>query len=307
MPHQNLAIGADIGGSHITCRLIDAEHKTIVGENIVRRHVDSMASKDEILTAWCQAISELKATLDWSEIKGIGFAMPGPFDYPNGIGQFEGVPKFHSLNGVNVRNELIERMDLPANFPVRFMNDAACFAIGESFFGKVASHKRFLAIKLGTGFGTTFIKDHRPIANEDGVTEDGFLWYVPLDGGMADDHFSTRWFVNTYKNRCGLEVPGVKELSDRYHTDPLVKDLFSEFGSKLGAFLAPWLKGFSAEAIVIGGNISGAYDYFKDDLDKNLQDGGANVTIYISELQENAALCGSAVLSDDQFYNQLIK
>ena len=53
-PHK-IAIGADIGGSHITCRLIDPDKKTLVGDNIVRRHVDSQASKDEILSAWCQA------------------------------------------------------------------------------------------------------------------------------------------------------------------------------------------------------------------------------------------------------------
>ncbi|MFZ1526421.1 MAG: hypothetical protein WAT22_16485, partial [Saprospiraceae bacterium] len=84
MTTQNIAIGADIGGSHITCRLIDPEHKTIVGDIIVRRHVDSQASKDEILSAWCEAIVELKGDMKWDNIKGIGFAMPGPFDYPNG-------------------------------------------------------------------------------------------------------------------------------------------------------------------------------------------------------------------------------
>ena len=77
--------------------------------------------------------------------------------------------------------------------------------------------------------------------------------------------------------------------------------------NKLGSFLAPWLKAFGAEAVVIGGNISGAYAFFKEDLDNSLLDGGANVRIYISELQENAALCGSAVLSDNDFYHLLIK
>lgn len=304
-PHK-IAIGADIGGSHITCRLIDPDKKTLVGDNIVRKHVDSQASKDEILSAWCQAINEIKAVLSWDEIKGIGFAMPGPFDYPNGIGQFEFVPKFQSLNGVNVRNEVIARLGLTSDFPVRFMNDAACFAIGESFFGQVSAHKRFLAITLGTGFGTTFINDHRPAAGVDGLTDDGFLWYVPLDQGMADDYFSTRWFVNRYKELTGREALGVKEISDLYHTDAVVRQIFSEFGNKLGTFLAPWLIGFSAEAVVIGGNISGAYAYFKETLMSSLNEGGATVSIYISELQENAALCGSAVLCDDEFYHLLI-
>lgn len=306
MTQNNIAIGVDIGGSHITCRLIDPEHKTIVGETLVRKHVDSQASKEEILSIWCQAISEGKGTLKWTEIKGIGFAMPGPFDYPNGVGQFESVPKFQSLNGVNVRNELIERLALPAGIPVRFMNDAACFAIGESFFGQVAKHSRFLAITLGTGFGATFIKDHQPIAGEDGLTDDGFLWYVPLGDGMADDHFSTRWFVNRYKKLSGKDLAGAKEISDQYHSDPIVRQIFSEFGNKLGTFLSPWLKGFSAEAVVIGGNISGAYAYFKEDLLSSLKNTGVEVNIYISELQENAALCGSAVLCDDKFYHLLI-
>ena len=35
-------------------------------------------------------------------VKGIGFAMPGPFDYVKGICYIQGVAKYENLYGINV-------------------------------------------------------------------------------------------------------------------------------------------------------------------------------------------------------------
>jgi glucokinase len=305
MKDKKIAIGVDIGGSHITCRLVDIVNNVFVGDQIVRKHVNSQGTKEEIISAWCDALAETAADVTFDALAGIGFAMPGPFDYPAGIGLFEGVLKFDSLNGVNVRQEIKDRLGLKPDFAVRFLNDASCFAIGESLFGKASHHHRLLAITLGTGFGTTFIREHRPIAGEDGLTDDGFLYYVLIGDRMADEYFSTRWFINEYKRLTSKDVSGVKELSALYQTDKIVQDIFHTFGKNLGTFLSPWLANFGATALVIGGNISGAYAHFGGSLQQCFDETGLQITIYISELQENAALCGSAALCDDKFYNQL--
>jgi len=74
--------------------------------------------------------------------------MPGPFDYRKGIAWFEGVQKFESLYGVNIGDEIRHRLQLSKQTPVRFLNDASCFAIGEAWLGKASQHERMLALTL---------------------------------------------------------------------------------------------------------------------------------------------------------------
>jgi glucokinase len=303
---RTIALGADIGGSHITCRLLDTATRAFVGGAKVRRPVNCHASKEAILTAWVEAIAAAADGYELSALQGIGFAMPGPFDYPHGVAWFRGVEKFEALYGVDVRQEILRRLDLPAAFRVRFLNDAACFAIGESLRGPASAHERLLAITLGTGFGTTFIRGHQPVAGLDGVPDDGFLYHIPVGDQIADEVFSTRWFLHAYQALAGKPVAGVKELAALAGSDTLAADVFRIFGRNLGHFLAPWLQRFQASALVIGGNISAAYRLFEPELLAAFAAAGLVIKVYISAHPEDAALCGSAALCDDDFYAQLI-
>jgi len=83
---------------------------------------------------------------------------------------------------------------------------------------------------------------------------------------------------------------------------PEVLDIFSEFGTGLGNFLTPWLRRFDAEILVIGGNISHAYNLFGPAMEETLRREGCNTVTAISELKEDAALLGSAYLHDDDFW-----
>ncbi len=297
-----LAIGADIGGSHITTQVYNLKSHVLIPGTRVRMDVDCHAPAGEILGIWAEAIRAAAGEEPLSEMQGIGFAMPGPFDYPGGIALFQGVEKYDNLYGIDVRTDLRNRLELSCDFPVRFLNDASCFAIGESFNGISDRFDRFLAITLGTGFGSTFIRNHIPVAGEEGTPPDGFLYDIPFNGSNADNHFSTRWFLRQYTERTGNIPSGVKQLASISDIDKVAKGLFMEFGDNLGSFLIPWLRDFGAEGLVIGGNIANAYPLFKDFMFKRFVASGIKVEVVISELQEDAAISGAAALCDDNLY-----
>lgn len=303
---SNIVVGVDIGGSHITCALYDTGSKTFVDNTRFRKSVNSMNSGSSILNNWAEAINQAIEYAGKEKIKGIGFAMPGPFDYPNGISLIKGLHKFEDLYGVNIGEEIRKRLTLPDEFPVRFLNDAACFAIGESFREPALQHKRLLAITLGTGFGTTFIVNHRPVAGRDGIPDDGFLYHIPLENATADDHFSTRWFVQQWKEITGEDINGVKELANTTEKATQAKALFRTFGEKLGTFLVPWLSNFHASCLVMGGNISAAYPLFKAPLEGALASSGKNISVVISSHPEDASINGSAMLCDNELYQTII-
>ena len=119
---------------------------------------------------------------------------------------------------------------------------------------------------------------------------------------MADYYFSTRWFVNTFHSKTGQELKGVKEIADLARQEVGAKAIFDLFGTNLGEFMAPWLKKFPAEVIVIGGNIAKAFDLFSDALQQVLANHELTTSITVSRLMEDASLFGSARLFEDTFW-----
>jgi glucokinase len=304
---NKIAVGTDIGGSHVTCQLFDLEKHRLIENTLVRKKVNGQGAADEILNSWAEAITETCKGFVISDLAGIGFAMPGPFDYPGGIAWFENVGKFENLFGVDVRKEIQNRLQLGSWFPGSFSERCRLFCSWRIVQGEASKHRRLLAITLGTGFGTTFIDNHLPVAGKYEIPEDGFLYRVPFKDAVADEYFSTRWFIREYESVSGRKIAGVKEIAEEAESDEKVAAIFTTFGENLGGFLVPWLTRFEADCLVIGGNISAAYPRFESVLKNEFEKGNLSIQVYISTLQEDAALAGSAYLCDNDFYAQLIK
>ncbi len=164
MEKKQIAIGADIGGSHISCAAIDLSSHEIIENTYTVEEVDNHASADIIIDKWATAIQETVEKAGINEPIGIGFAMPGPFDYVDGIALFEGAnEKFENLNRVNIAKKIKEKLNYKSEVAFRFMNDATAFAVGAVWADYSLSNKNVLAITLGTGFGSAFIEDTLPV------------------------------------------------------------------------------------------------------------------------------------------------
>lgn len=303
--NKNIAIGTDIGGSHISCAAVDLASGMILRETLTGRAVNNQALATEIIAVWAEALKGAMAKVPAENVKGIGFAMPGPFDYVKGICYIRGVAKYENLYGFNITEAISKSLNVSADFLIRYMNDASAFAVGEAWAGSASKADRSLSITLGTGFGSAFISNRIPIVDGPEVPKLGCIYHLPYNGGIADDYFSTRGLLGRYKSLTGKGLNGVKELASLADSDSKVADLFEDFGNKLGLFLTPWLKRFKAEVLVIGGNISNAYSLFGDVFEKRLIQEDCNCEVALSKLKEDAALLGSAYLLDDDFWESV--
>lgn len=302
---KKYAVGVDIGGSHISSVLVDVNSGNILTESLSEVKVDNQASANEILDNWAAAIAQTMLFTDREKLIGIGFAMPGPFDYKNGVALLKNVAKYDSLYGMNIGDEIKKRLELPGEMPFRYSNDALSFAIGECWGGEASKYKNVVAITLGTGFGSAFLTNGVPVIEGDRVPEKGYVYNIPYKKGIADDYFSTRWFVGEYKRRTGKVFAGVKEIADCVNEDEDAKLLFEDFGHNLAIFLLPLLTTFDAECLVVGGNISGAYSLFGNAFQDVLEKENLNIDVVISELMESAAMVGSARLLDEDFWTKM--
>ena len=181
MNNTHIAIGIDIGGSHISCGAVDLKINDLIPGTCFDAHVDNKASAMDILNSWAKAIALSIDAVGINQVAGIGFAMPGPFDYVKGIALFAGDnDKYPNLYGVDVVSEIRFRLGIADHIPIRFINDATAFAISEAWIGVGQGTSRLIALTLGTGFGSAFISDGIPVLEGNTVPDLGCVWHLPL-------------------------------------------------------------------------------------------------------------------------------
>ncbi|WP_288444152.1 ROK family protein [uncultured Chryseobacterium sp.] len=277
---QNI-VGIDIGGSHITLAQVDAGKREIISSTYVREHVDAFENKEVIFKAWISAINKVAHDLVKEDLL-IGIAMPGPFDYENGISLMR-QGKFIDIYQVNIKEELAKRLAISQK-QIHFVNDAAAFMEGEVFGGCAQGFNSAFGVTLGTGLGTTFFNG-KFAADED-------LWDAPFRDSISEDYLATRWFVNHYKELTGEEISGTKDLLDK--PTEIQTQMFNDYADSFSEFIVRYVDHYKPEVLVIGGNIAKAYPHFEQRFIQNLTKNNINLQVKISAIFEDAAILGAA-------------
>lgn len=300
---MSITIGVDIGGSHVTSAAVDLTTSKIISGTYYRGSVNNKASKDLIFKDWTKVINKTLNSINYQETIGIGFAMPGPFQYKTGKAMFEKNDKYESLYQVSVINELIPYLD-NKNVSLRFLNDASSFGLGGKLTNQFEGKNRVVAITIGTGFGAAFLEDNMPISDDALVPKDGCLWDKEYKDSIADDYFSTRWFISRYSfltHKSGIS--GVKDIV-RYD-DQYTQQVFEEFSNNLAEFMLPYLVDFKADLLLIGGNITKSHKRFIPLILKLWKKKGVNITLKIIQNSEEANLIGASYLFNDGFWERI--
>ena len=300
--NNNIVIGVDVGGSHISSAAVNLNNSEILASSYYSVKVNNKESKENILNSWSSAINASIESIGFNDKVRVGFAMPGPFHYKKGLAKFERNDKYESLYNVSIPNELAPLIS-GNNLEFRFLNDATAFGVGAASKGKAKVFAKVIAITLGTGFGSAFIYNGIPQVNGKNVPKDGCLWDKPYKNGIGDDYFSTRWCVGKYNEISGLNVKGVKKIAEI--NDDNTRKLFSEFGSNMAEFMHPYLKAYKPDLIILGGNVSHASDFFLPSLKEYLTKKGLEIDFEISNLMEEAAIIGSAKLFERPFWDKI--
>lgn len=207
---------------------------------------------------------------------------------------YENNDKYETLYKVNVSKEL-PRYLINKSLPIVFLNDASCFGIGSSLIREDYTHGKIMAITLGTGFGAAFIRNQLPLVDIKEVPENGCLWDKAFRTGIADEFFSTRWFLSRYKSLAGVaDIQGVKDIVAL--NDKITFRIFDEFGDNLGDFLIPYLKEFNLDLLVIGGNIARSHHLFLPRTYQIFKNNNCFSVIEIVEETDRSIIIGASFL-----------
>ena len=280
-----LAGVADVGGSHVTAALAEGSGPFALRDRRTAV-LDSSAPREELLRQLAAAPSALPAS-SWT------VALPGPFDYARGRGDFAGVAKFASLAGLDLRAELAARLGVPAA-QVRFVNDAVAYALGEwSHLEEPVG--RFVCVTLGTGVGSAWLADGEPVDRGPDVPPRGWVHLLAVGGRPLEDTVSTRALRAEHLRRTGVAVDVRTVAAAARAGDAAATATWGSAFRALGAALAPWLQRFGAERLVVGGAIARSWDLLEPALAEGIASAGVPLpALSAAVLQDDAPLVGAA-------------
>jgi predicted NBD/HSP70 family sugar kinase/mannose-6-phosphate isomerase class I len=291
-------LGVDIGGSHISAALVDRFSGNWLPGTISRNAVDPYGGASHILDQWTHTLKQSLRYLGEYQLLGIGVAMPGPFDYEQGISLMRDGSKYASLIGINVKEALRSKLALKEGLPVIFENDAVCFALGEIPGADMPGEQRFIAITLGTGFGAAFLQNGVVLKQGQGVPPNGELYRLPYLNGINEDYVSGRWILAEYNARATTIAASTEVVAScaAMEKDLIALDVFREFGVHLASCLIPWIKSFAPGCVLIGGSIAKSSQLFLNALKAELTKSGCAVPLRISEHMDLSAIKGAVSL-----------
>jgi glucokinase len=293
----------EIGGTHVTAVLVTANPWDLVHDSLRTTRLNADGTSAELLDDLAAAANSLEVgrRSDWV------VAVPGPFDYRRGVGLFRDVGKFDNLYGVDVRRGLMMRIR-PRPSDVRFLNDADAFGVGEYAAGAARGHDRAVCITLGTGVGSAFLDQGRPVNSGPTVPPDGSIHLVVYEGRPLEETVSRRAIRAAYAAAAGGSpdevTPDVHVIAERSRQgDEVARTVLAHAFAGLGAALAPLLQRFEASILVIGGSMAGSWDIVEPAVRLGLSGPASDLghlEVRRAELNHVAALLGAAFWSVDQ-------
>ncbi len=149
---KKYAIGIDLGGTKILAGLVEKATGKVLFE--VKNKTKKEKGNEKIADKILETLDELLKTADISinDISSIGLGLAGQVDREKGI----------LINGINLEchnfnvKELIEEK---YKIPVYIGNDVEVAALGELKYGAGRGFKDIVCIFVGTGIGSSIIKD----------------------------------------------------------------------------------------------------------------------------------------------------
>ncbi|MFD3686913.1 ROK family transcriptional regulator [Nocardiopsis sp. NPDC058631] len=215
-----------------------------------------------LLEAWSEQIASLGRGP--GDVRGVGIGLPGTVEFH--AGRADDRPFLGKWAGVALAPLVAERFPVP----VMVDNDVNVMALGEHIAGGHGHPDDMVFVKVSTGIGAGLLSGGRLLRGSLGAA--GEIGHIPVrDGGglpcrcgntdcleavaggrrLLEQAAERGRRADTLKDLVALAVGG----------DPVAVTLVREAGRRLGEALAGAVNLLNPEVIVLGGDLSEAYDH----------------------------------------------
>ncbi|MGC2416077.1 MAG: ROK family protein [Stellaceae bacterium] len=252
-----LRIGIDLGGTKIEAAAIDPE-----GRIQLRRRIATPAGDyDGTIAALAALVAAIESAIGAKATVGVG--MPGTIVADTGL------VKNSNSTWLNHR-PLGRDVQAALGRPVRFANDANCFALSEAIDGAAAGCGTVFGAILGTGVGGGIVIGGRLLIGTNAIA--GEWGHNPLPAPLPDEmpgpscYCGRSGCIETFLSGPGLaadhrvhtgrDLAGPQIVEGAAAGDPQCRASLDRYAGRLARALASVINLIDPDAIVLGGGLS---------------------------------------------------
>lgn len=275
---RSYAIGIDLGGTSVKYALVASD-----GGILFSGKLPTLADEGREAVLG-QILAGARSCLEYASENGlqpvgIGIGTPGIVSADERIvlGGAENIPGWELVS-------LSDELEQATGLPTRVNNDANLMALGETLYGAARGSSDVVFLTVGTGIGGGVLIGGRLYGGyRNRGTEFGHIT-VKCDGepcacgsvGCLEHYASTAALVRRFQARCAETGRACSRcdgemIVERYHAgDELARQVMEEHWDYLAMGIVSIIHIFSPQAVVIGGGISEAGEFYLEALRKRI-------------------------------------
>lgn len=315
---KKFAIGIDLGGTKILTALVEKQSGKVIYS--IKKKTKKEKGVENIIRKTIEAVKEVltETNIDKNEIDSIGVGVAGQVDRQNGI-----LISAANLDCDNLK--IKEILENEFDIPTFVGNDVEIAALGELKFGAGRGYSDFVCVFVGTGVGSSIVKDGKIHRGFSGTA--GEIGHIIVDLNGRPCGCGAHGCLEAYASRSAIEkrITGalkkgrpsiiseymkegkpissqmIKKSIDR--DDELVVQSVTEGSEYLSGGLASIINFLNPQLIVLGGGLVEAVDFFYQKTIKKARSKALPVPAKIiefkkAELGDFSGVIGAAFLSD---------
>ena len=254
---MNLRVGVDLGGTKIEAIALAGEGRELARERVATPRHDYGAT----LRAIADLVSGLEVRCGARARVGIG--MPGAISPATGL-----VKNANStwLNGRSLAQDLAEVLPRP----LRFANDANCFALSEAVDGAAAGARVVFGVILGTGTGGGIVVEGRVLTGPNAIAGEWGHNPMPAPGpgewpgpacycgrsGCVELFLSGPGLARDHAGHTGESLATEEIVRRAASGEAAAESTLRRYEERLARALAGVINVLDPDAIVLGGGLS---------------------------------------------------
>jgi glucokinase len=313
-------IGIDLGGTKILAGLVDKASGRVLYS--VKDKTKKIKGNEKILEKIFETLKELFkiSNVKKSDISSIGIGLPGQVDRENGV----------LISGVNLKCKNLEvKKAIEKKFDIKTYigNDVEVAALGELKFGAGKDYKDIVCIFVGTGIGSSIIKNGKIHFGASGCA--GEIGHIVVDFNGRACACGAHGCLEAYASRSAIEgrilgavkkglksaivdiAPKLNSISSKHIKqaldahDGLVTRCVGEAVDYLSSGVASVINFYNPELIILGGGLIQSVDEFylntvKKARSKALQTPGNVTEFKKAQLGDFSGVVGAAFLESER-------
>lgn len=308
---KDLYVGIDLGGTSAKIGLVNSD-----GDIMEKVQIKTIKSEN-----WKEITDEfLKPVEKWLsnglEIKGVGIGTPGSINKKTLL--LHNCANIPGLMNAPFANYIKDKLKLN----VVVDNDGTCAAVGEHAFGAAKDFEDFVMVTIGTGIGGGLVLNNEVFRGTDGYAGELGHIIVVAEGrsctcgnrGCVEAYSSAtamiqrvkdgikKGFITSYNDVKPEEINARMIFEKAQAGDAYSLDTVDNAARYLGRMLGGIINLLNLEAIVIGGGVAQAGNFFIDKVDFYTKQVAwysftHNLQVIPAKLLNDAGILGAAALT----------